>query len=135
MAHTTGSTSAGKRSMLIARAPRMISAHCQSKCSDVEKPPSIPSLVLPLFLCIHSPSIRPHDGPMSRFQKIGTISRGGLLQSRSTPRGEKRTLPPLASFVSASSQELVTRMSFERDGGHDEPSRGSLTALIMEGAG
>src|SRR4030081_3549992 len=59
--------------------------------------------------------MRPHAGFISLFQKMGTVSRGGLRQSRSELRGTNRTRPPAANFCSASSQDWVMRMSGERE--------------------
>src|SRR5437867_3801738 len=95
----------------------MICAHCQSKWSEVGKPSSACALDSPIFRSIHNPNMRPQPGPIWRFQKTGTTSSGGLVQSRSELRGANNTLPPLASLASASSHELVMRTSGDRDGG------------------
>src|SRR6185295_8059045 len=67
---------------------------------------------------MNSPTIRPQAGPMKRFQNTGTLSSGGLVQSRSELRGTKRTLPPSANIFSASFQELVIKRSVSPDVGH-----------------
>src|SRR5687767_15985858 len=118
MAHTTGSKSTGRCSMLIARTPEIICAHCQSKCDEVGNLFSIALFVLLGSMSIHNPNIRPQPGLMRRFQKIGTASSGGFIQLRSVLRGENRTLPPAANFALASSQEFVTNTSLIRESGH-----------------
>src|SRR2546423_13796476 len=55
--------------------------------------------------------MRPQAGPIKRFQNTGTVSSGGLVQSRSEFRGTNNTRPPAANFFSASSQERVMRKS------------------------
>src|SRR6185436_13368267 len=111
MAQTTGSSSRGRRSRFTARTLPMICAHCQSKCQYVGNLLSACDLLSSGFLSIHNPNIRPQAGPINPFQKTGTLSSGGLVQSRSELRATNSTLPPAANFVSASSQELVTTTS------------------------
>ncbi len=89
------------------RTLRIISIHCQSKFASVGN-----SANAGCFVSFQVHNIRPHAGPIRRFQKTGTVSSGGLVQSRLALRGMNKTFPPVFNLDSASSQELVTKTSF-----------------------
>src|SRR5258707_391883 len=128
MAQTVGSSSAGKRSRFKARTLGTICAHCQSKFADEGKPSSACHFVSVIFRSSKNPNMRLQAGYIWRFQKMGTMSSGGQVQSRSELRGLNKTSPPAANLFSASSQELVTRTSAAREGG-----QGCGTAALKEG--
>src|SRR5687768_4192811 len=84
---------------------------------------------------IQNPNMRPQAGFICRFQKIGTESSGGLVQSRSELRTLNNTRPPAANFVSASSHELVTRTCGLRDCGHGSLSTPGVASCISNSSG
>src|SRR5215203_6788193 len=97
----------GSQSRLTAREFRTISIDCQSENESVGNSESAAC-----FLSIQSPSIRPQAGFIRRFQKTGTVSSGGEVQSKSALRGIYRTFAPCFNFASVSSQECDMKTSF-----------------------
>src|ERR1051325_6143340 len=124
-----GSKSFGRPSRFTARTFEMTEAQCQSKYESVGKESSA-CLLDSSPGSINNPNILPHAGPICRFQKTGTVSSGGLVQSRSSLFGTNKTLPPAANFFSASSHERVTRMFGVRDTAHWADPRTSSGTLV-----
>src|SRR6185503_18570598 len=103
MADTTGASLGGRSSRFMARTFESNGPQRQSKYGRVGN--KLRAAPFESLKSKASPNERLHAGLICRFQKIGNLSIGGLDQSRSTGRGTNKTLPPLASFFSASSHE------------------------------